>query len=132
MKFVEMVKGLFNKKAQVMTSVGVMEVENQTLSTQTPLEIGKMIFEEEAKKVEPTRLISVSNHRYQREQRKYYHSATIKVEGTFINIKSVIGETAIQCGYHPAGYSCWNEVFKVVDLEKGIYDVCWTSYDTCD
>jgi hypothetical protein len=51
-------------------------------------------------------------------------------DGEIIDSQKVSGDTAVKVGYHPAGYSMWNE--EVVALQDGTFSVKWNSFNTCD
>lgn len=60
-----------------------------------------------------------------------FHSAIVKLsDGDIIDPVDVSGDTAVEIGYHPAGYSQWNE--EVVAIGDGTFCVTWNSFNTCD
>lgn len=89
------------------------------------------IIVEEAK-VKRT-LVEILSKKTERKEgfNKLFHSAIVKLsDGNVIDAEDVSGDTAVKIGYHPAGYSQWNE--EVVALEDGTFSVTWNSFNTCD
>lgn len=78
-------------------------------------------------------LIEVLSNKIERKEgfNKLFHSAIVKLsDGEVINTQNVSGDTAVKVGYHPAGYSIWNE--QVEALEDGTFSITWNSFNTCD
>lgn len=140
MNIFSIVKGFFTKgdpQAELLYAEAMKDVQmgiSEETTVPTAKEIGKQIFEEAYEKGNGHKLVSVSRHTKENHSdgNKYIHTATVVIEGDFIDIAKLVGDVAIEVGYHPAGYSAWKERIKVIDLAKGIHEVSWWSFNTCD
>lgn len=132
MNILNTLKGIFgfNKKQGIENSVEQL-IEDGILEESFVEDLSDSSKTEEVK-VERT-LIEVVSSKIERQPgyNKLFHSDIVKLsDGDVINPRSVSGDTAIEVGYHPCGYSLWNE--EVVELEDGTFSVTWNSFNTCD
>lgn len=140
-KFVQFVKGIFGFGTKA-TNLGSVEkmiqsgqfVELTDEEMQSIVAPGSVQGQEMVEELKIERsLLEVLSRKTDRKQgmNKLFHSAIVKLsDGQVINAQNVSGDTAVAIGYHPAGYSIWNE--EVVALEDGTYSVSWNSFNTCD
>ena len=123
MRLLNSLKGFLKKEPQMHTG-NIITIEKQTLFDVIVPDIEKVSVEANVK-----RLIK---HSRDKDGSKIYHSTWVEIGGQIVNKRAVVAKVAILCDYHPNGYGSWDEQVTLVNSKKGIYEINWTSYNSCD
>ena len=119
-KIVEWVRSLFKKEETVVTA------ESPVIE----LSMAELPIEEIKTERQLVEVLSKVTERIPNSN-QLLHTVIVKLsEGDWIKPNKIVGDTAIEIGYHPNGYWCFNE--ELIELGDGTFQVKWNSYNSCD